>query len=271
MKPPNSISMAAARTDTARRFHANLFGRTRGKRDFVMDADLKFSPVLAQMVTDGQIAGSEGQIITPTGMASRNTLLTLHNLCMSHRPERTLEVVLAYGGSCLVFIQSHADLGHPPSGQHIAIDPFQHEMADAGLAQVERAGQSGFLTFFREPSHRALPRLLAEDERFDLCFIDGSHLFEDCFLDAFYCARLLALDGVVVFDDGADPHVAKVTRFVERNLSRSLVAFDLAPFRADGGLSFKFRLARALGRSQLKAFRKIGDPVRAWNAPFVTF
>jgi hypothetical protein len=54
------------------------------------------------------------------------------------------------------------------------------------LAQLERAGQSGFLSFYRESSHQRLPRLLAEVRQFDLCFIDGSHLFEDCFLDAFF-------------------------------------------------------------------------------------
>jgi predicted O-methyltransferase YrrM len=239
--------------------------------DIVMDIDLGFSPVLDKMVSEGQVAGSAGQILRPTGMASRNTLLTLRNLCMVRKPERTLEVGLAYGSSCLVFAQSHVDLGHRPSGQHIAIDPFQHEMGDAGLAQLERAGQSSCLTFYRESSYQRLPRLLDKVKQFDLCFIDGSHLFEDCFLDAFYCARLLAADGVMVLDDATDPHVAKVTRFVERNLSQSLVALDLGPFRPDGGRTYKYRLARALGRSQLKAFRKIGEPMRPWNSPFVPF
>ena len=236
-----------------------------------MDTDLKFSPGLVQMITEGQVAGRDGQIMTPTGMASKNTLLTLRNLCMSRRPKRTLEVGLAYGSSCLVFAQSHHDLGHTPSGQHIAMDPFQADMGDAGLAQLERAGRTGFVTFYREPSHVVLLRLLADGSQFDLCFIDGSHLFEDCFIDAFYCARLLAPDGVLVFDDATDPHVKKVTRFIERNLFRSLVAFDLGPFRADHGSTVKFRVANALGRSQLRAFRKIGDPTRLWNAPFGDF
>jgi hypothetical protein len=62
-----------------------------------------------------------------------------------------------------------------------------------------------------------------------------------------------------------------VTRFIERNLSRSLIEFDLGPFRPDGGRTLKYRLARAFGRSQLKAFRKTGDSTRPWNSPFVSF
>ena len=56
-----------------------------------------------------------------------------------------------------------------------------------------RAGPAcRFVTFCREPSHKVLLRLLADSGQFDLCFIDGSHLFEDWFIDGFYCARLLA-------------------------------------------------------------------------------
>jgi predicted O-methyltransferase YrrM len=241
------------------------------RETIAMDADLKFSPALLQMVTDGRVAGRDGQIMTPTGMASKNTLLTLRNLCMSRGPKRTLEVGLAYGSSGLVFAQSHYDLGHAPTGQHIAMDPFQADMGDAGLAQLERAGKTGFVTFYREPSHVVLARLLADGPQFDLCFVDGSHLFEDCFIDGFYCARLLAPDGALIFDDATDPHVKKVTRFIERNLSQSLVDFDLGPFRADHGSTVKYRVAKTLGRSQLRAFRKIGDPTRLWNASFVNF
>ena len=35
-----------------------------------MDTDLKFSPGLVQMITEGRVAGRDGQIMTPTGMAS---------------------------------------------------------------------------------------------------------------------------------------------------------------------------------------------------------
>lgn len=234
-----------------------------------MNTNLSYSPVLDKMITDGRVAGMDGQVIAPTGLASRNSLLILRNLCMSRKSKRTLEVGLAYGGSALTFAQSHADLGQAPSGQHIAMDPFQQDMHDAGLAQLQRAGQSDYVTFFREPSHQVLPRLLGEKDQFDVCFIDGSHLFEDCFLDAFYCVRLLAPEGIVVFDDAADPHIAKVTRFIERNLKQSIVPFDLGPFRSD--VSIKYRIAKAIGRSQLKAFRRIGDPTRVWDAPLSNF
>jgi cephalosporin hydroxylase len=58
------------------------------------------------------------------------------------KPTYTLEVGFALGGSCLVFTQSHRDLGERPNGQHIAIDPHQrsHWIDEAGLLAVEKSG-----------------------------------------------------------------------------------------------------------------------------------
>ena len=147
-----------------------------------METDTGFSLVLNKMIREGRIEGKGGTVLTPTGLASLNTLLTLRNLAMARNAQRTLEVGLAYGSSCLVFVQSHVDLGHTPAGQHVAMDPFQQDMGDAGLLQAERAGHSAYLTFHREASHQVLPRLLGEGRQpDDIC--DGQAGFK----------RLLAL------------------------------------------------------------------------------
>jgi methyltransferase family protein len=89
-----------------------------------------------------------------------------------------------------------------------------------------------------------LPRLVEENEQFDLVYIDGSHLFEDVFIDTYYTGRLLSQGGVVAFDDCGDPHVRKVLAFLRSNLGDSFEELDLPPFRADQGRSTKYRLAR---------------------------
>ena len=111
--------------------------------------------------------------------------------------------------------------------------------------------------------------MLEESARFDLIYVDGSHLFEDVFVDAFYCCRLLAKGGVVAFDDCSDPHVAKVVRFLKRNCSDGLSELDLEPYRP--GRSFRYRLARLLGSVQMRAFRSMGRIDRVWDAPFHNF
>src|SRR5437867_2217303 len=105
------------------------------------------------------------------------------------------------------------------------------------------------------PSAYELPKLAAAGARFGLVYVDGSHLFEDVFVDAYFTIRLLDEHGVVAFDDSANRHVAKVVRFLRTNVPRgALQELDISGYRErGGGLWYKF--ARALGKTQLTAFR----------------
>ena len=142
---------------------------------------------------------------------------------------------------------------------------------DCGLLSIERAGLSGYLDFRSARSAVALPGLLSQGETLDLVYVDGSHLFEDVFVDAYFVTRMLSQNGVVAFDDSPDPHVQKVLRFLRSNCGDGLEELDLSPYRGDGGTSLRYRLARLLGKVQLTAFRRVGRVERAWNAAFHSF
>jgi hypothetical protein len=125
----------------------------------------------------------------------------------------------------------------------------------------------------RTSSHSAyeLPKLVEAGARFGLVYVDGSHLFEDVFVDAYFVIRLLEEGGVVTFDDSAKPHVAKVLRFLRTNVPRGgLEELDLGRYRDKRG-RFRYQLARALGRVQLTAFRRVGNVERVWDSPFRSF
>ena len=191
---------------------------------------------------------------------------------MRLKPRSTLEVGLGFGGSCLVFTASHRDLGREPKGQHIASDPYESEVwDDCGLIITERAGLSGYLDFRAGPSFLELPKLINEGREIDLVYIDGSHLFEDVFVDFYFVSRILSDGGVILFDDSSDPHVRKVLRFIQTNCMKSFVPFDLSAYRSDLGKSFRYILGGVLGKHQLLAFQKIGPPERPWDSVFADF
>jgi predicted O-methyltransferase YrrM len=51
-------------------------------------------------------------------------------------------------------------------------------------------------------SSLALPALIAANEpRFDLIYVDGSHEASNVLVDAVYAFQLLAVDGILIFDD----------------------------------------------------------------------
>ena len=236
-------------------------------------ADFSFCLKLEETIRTGVAVGRSGKRFENIGaLSTTNNLSVLRQLMLRYQPKRTLEIGLCFGGSCLLFASTHRELTGTASKQHTAVDPFQKQVwDDAGLLALEQAELAGYVSFQPYFSSIALPRLLAENAQFDLVYIDGSHLFEDVFIDAYYAARLLSEDGIVTFDDCGDPHVRKVLAFLCSNLGESFQELDLRPFRADQGRSKKYRLARLFGRTQMRAFRRIGTVTRPWNAPFHGF
>lgn len=234
---------------------------------------LSFCQTLETMIAAGGAVGRSGKRFPDIAAVSTlNNLVVLRNLTMSMKPARTLEIGLAFGGSCLAFLASHRDLGRPPDRQHIALDPFQSSVwDDCGIMAAERAELDGYLDFRAAYSCYELPRLAESGDSFDLVYVDGSHLFEDVFVDFYFVVRLLSPGGIVAFDDSGDRHVRKVISFIRSNRAEGLAEVDLLPFRRDRRNRFRYRVAHAVHRTQLTAFRKIGDAQRAWNSRFAKF
>jgi cephalosporin hydroxylase len=231
---------------------------------------LSFCPELTGLIGSGEANGESSTTQNVFGLSTVNNLVILRNLFIAITPKRTLEVGLGFGGSAMLFTASHRQAGHPPMAQHTAIDPFQTDWNDMALVALDSAGLRGYLDFRPEFSSIALPTLVREGARFELIFIDGSHFFDDVFVDFYFTTQLLADGGVVVFDDSTNPHVRKVLRFIGSNCG-CLRAVDLRRYRADRRKSLRYRAAKALGRIQLTAFRKIGPWMRPWDVPLKNF
>jgi hypothetical protein len=86
--------------------------------------------------------------------------------------------------------------------------------------------------------------------------VDGSHIFENVFVDFFYSCRLLASNGLILFDDCTDKRARKVIHFIDKNYSSLMQRENLS---AIVNKSIMRRAANALGFRQLVAYRKIGD------------
>ena len=94
--------------------------------------------------------------------------------------------------------------------------------------------------------------------------MDGSHNFEDVFIDMYYSIALLEPGGMVLFDDSQNQHVKKVLRFVRRNLFHCLKDMDLRPHHPSH-CGIKYRVAQSLNRAQLTAFEKINEAEQSYG------
>jgi len=160
---------------------------------------------------------SDGNPVELGGALSEISVAVMQRLIYEGKPDRCLEIGMGMGGSTLAVLYALRKLGN---GKLTSIDPHEtgrgpQKLNGIGLEMVRRAGLSNLLEFIEEPSHLALPRMVAEGRRFDFIFIDGWHSFDYAFVDYFYSDLLLNEGGVLVFDDIGMPQVHHVCWFLE--------------------------------------------------------
>lgn len=224
-----------------------------------------YCPVLADVLTDGRLVGANGKQFSNLGaLSTRNNLRLLRQLVLEKEPKETLEIGLAFGGSALALLATLKEVNGNEPFRHTAIDPFQSGLWDSvGIGLIEKAGFSRAFEHIADYSSYALPALAKMGRRFGLIYVDGSHIFEDVFIDAYYSCEMLSDGGVLVFDDCSDPHVVKVIRFLRSNYMGVLQELPI------GGLHKA--IARRLDRCQARVFMKIGPSRRPWDAKFRSF
>ena len=231
---------------------------------------LEFCPRLRELLRTGRTRTEDGGEIRVEGASTFNNLHVIRECLLEQRPSRTLEIGLAHGASALAILATLQSTG-VSDFHHTAIDPFQHRLFKGSACRLLR--EAGFADHFRlleEPSAIALAGLARAGESFDFVYVDGSHLFEDVFVDLYYAAGLLREGGLVLLDDCRDPHVAKVIRFLHSNYAGILAPVATSSWENPRKGALK-RFANYLGYRQIRAFRKVGETPRPWNAPFRRF
>jgi predicted O-methyltransferase YrrM len=233
-----------------------------------------FPPTLVEMLQTGKVIDRHGKIRIADTISTQNNLHTIAALLQQKQPQKTLEIGLCYGASALLFTNWFRQQGKKPQQQHTAIDPFQaRDWGETALHLLEQEQLIHYLQFYQNFSGFVLPNLIQQQQKYDLIYIDGSHLFEDVFIDCYYSIELLTPNGILLLDDCSDAHIKKVVKFITNNCSNLLQPFDLLPFsKRKGWQRWKYKVGYALHKVQLRAFQKISQASRrAWNAPFVEF
>lgn len=170
---------------------------------------------LSEMLASGKAYDAEGREFALHSGLGPNATLKITGLVRQLNAKRTLEVGMAMGCSTLSILE-----GQTSDSLHTAIDPNQtlegaYGWYGIGLESVKRAGYSDRFHLIEQPSHLALPQLLAAGEQYDFILIDGWHSYDYTFIDYFYSDLLLKDGGILVIDDWRMPQVYQVTRFIE--------------------------------------------------------
>jgi predicted O-methyltransferase YrrM len=164
--------------------------------------------------------GGPGSCRTP-GDFERVTLPTadadiLRDLMLVESARVVIEIGLGYGTSALAIGESLSRLP-PGPGRLVIVDPFQDQYNNVGRDALLATGLGGRLTLLAERSQLALPRMVADGFRADAAFIDGSHRFDDVFVDMYFLTEILRPGGLVVLDDCHWPSVGTALRYFTTN------------------------------------------------------
>lgn len=164
---------------------------------------------------------SEGAVTRPDGsvheLFPRSIPLeagsALRDWVRKEQAATTLELGLGNAISSL-FICQGLLLNGSPLMRHVSFDPWP----DIGRQVIDEAGLVDLVEIHEEESQIGLAKLVEQDRRFDLAFVDGDHHFDGVFMDLVFVNRLVRPGGVVVVDDVWLPAVARAVRFVTTNL-----------------------------------------------------
>jgi predicted O-methyltransferase YrrM len=183
------------------------------------DLDAPFKSALLSMYRGDPQLGIDGQrhFLQKNTKVPAEEGMWLYEQCRKSKPERSLEIGLAYGFSTLFFL---AALARNNFGHHSAIDPYQESAWHGiGLTITNALAPSGRFRFIEDTSVSAAVQLEREGLPYDVIFIDGGHRFEEVLVDFFLYAQLCKVNGLIILDDMWMSSVKSVASFVRTNRS----------------------------------------------------
>jgi len=127
--------------------------------------------------------------------------------------KKILEVGMADGMSTIAILEALNG-----EGSLTSIDPYQSTFwSNNGIKNIKNLNLDKNHTLIQNFDYVALPELLSKGEKYDLIFIDGSHIFDNVIHNNFYCDMLLKVGGILINDDMWMPAIKKAYSYIEKN------------------------------------------------------
>jgi len=172
----------------------------------------------------------------------------LATIIRKYKPQKTIEIGCAYGISALYICSELEKLNDP---HHIMIDAWQSTVfKNIGVTNLKKAG-IGFFELIEERSEIVLPRLLSENKKYDLCFIDGNHTFDHTLIDFFYLDRMITTGGIIILDDVGLPAINKLVRYI----------LNYPSYKQIGNVEYKVspkkKILNLIGKRPFRLFSKL--------------
>ena len=170
----------------------------------------------------------------PDGML-KSELELIKKIIKEYGSSSVLEIGLANASSSIAILEA---IDSASQAKLTSVDPYQNYKlipdsqgikgyAGIGLANIKAAGFAEQHIFIESPSYLALPKLVEQQQAYDLILIDGYHSFDFTFIDFFYADLLLKDGGVLLIHDSNMKSVYSVCRFILCNKNYSKIGPEI--------------------------------------------
>lgn len=160
----------------------------------------------------------EGYFLTPAGTAIYEGYITpkqkdafIRELKRHPEIRKIAEVGFNAGHTSEIF------LDFAPQAQLVSFDINMHEYTNIGVAFMEMKYRDRF-RFVEGNSRYTIPKYFKvyPEEKFDLIYIDGCHLFGACLDDIFHFKSLAHKNSILWIDDFNFPEVERAVKFAAK-------------------------------------------------------
>jgi predicted O-methyltransferase YrrM len=232
------------------------------------------NPVWAKMISNRETFALDGRTLKVHSQIPAHYAEALYRAVLMKKPTRVIEIGMAFGSSSLAILTALEEL---KAGELISIDPFQYKDWDgAAVAAIKRSDLEHRHRLITEADYAALPALLKEGTEIQFAYIDGAHTFDYVLLDTFYLDRMLAVGGVLGFNDCNYPAIHKALNFLLSHRHYKELGVGLAATRAWESRRLKIGqwVQRLTGlnsdpagpaRNEDRYFEKVSDEPLPWD------
>lgn len=201
------------------------------------------------------------------------------------KPQRTLEVGLAYGISSLFILEKHKQYGSQNQA-HLIIEPYP--WGNTAIHNFQKAGVLQFAKIINQLSDEVLPALYLNKHSIQMAYLDTTKLFDVVLQDFYFIDKILDINGIIIIDDCDTTGINLVARFIlglenyeiagavhEQKQGRKFklaeftlnLIFRLLPFKKKVFPNFSFKSSAELGINyRCIAFKKKQNDKRNWDA-----
>lgn len=181
-----------------------------------MNASMNPAATLEQMLSERKTFDVNGKERLVTGGISKHQAYFLMDIIKTRKLRKCVETGVAYGVSSVAICQALSELEkNGLECKHWGIDPCQHsEFNGSAIAALRSCGLDHLFELLEGPSHIMLPKLVEQDVKVDMVFIDGWHTFDYTLIDVFLADKLLKPGGLLIIHDMQMRSKQKVVRYL---------------------------------------------------------